>query len=150
MSNQQRKTVAARKRIATAEMIREAMADHLTYSISKYSEMATTRDWCEIAARTTRDRMVERWMETMQTYYQHDPKRVYYLSLEFLVGRTFSNAVLNLELHDEFKNALYELGLDIEQVAEMEFDAGLGNGGLGRLAACFLDSMATLELPCYG
>lgn len=68
---------------------------------------------------------------------------VYYLSLEFLVGRTFSNAALNLGLHEEFKEALYELGQDIEEVREVEFDAGLGNGGLGRLAACFLDSMAT-------
>ena len=128
----------------------ESMAAHLTYSISKYSAMATTRDWFEIAARTARDRMAERWMETMQTYYREDPKRVYYLSLEFLVGRTFSNAALNLGLHEEFKKALYELGQDIEEVREVEFDAGLGNGGLGRLAACFLDSMATLELPCYG
>ena len=130
--------------------IRDSMSAHLTYSISKYSAMATTRDWFEIAARTARDRMVERWMETMQTYYRDDPKRVYYLSLEFLVGRTFSNAALNLELHEEFKKALYDLGQNIEEISEVEFDAGLGNGGLGRLAACFLDSMATLELPCYG
>ena len=139
-----------KKRIQATEAIRESMSAHLTYSISKYSEMATTRDWYEIAARTARDRMVERWMETMQTYYGEDPKRVYYLSLEFLVGRTFSNAVLNLGLQEEFKKALYELGQNIEDVSEVEFDAGLGNGGLGRLAACFLDSMATLELPCYG
>ncbi len=132
------------------EAIQAALTDHLTYSTSKYSTMATTRDWFEIAALTARDRMVERWMETMQTYYGEDSKRVYYLSLEFLVGRTFSNAVLNLGLQEEFKKALYELGQNIEEVSEVEFDAGLGNGGLGRLAACFLDSMATLELPCYG
>ena len=132
------------------DAIRAALTDHLTYSISKYSALATTRDWFEIAAMTARDRMVERWMETMQSYYNEDPKRVYYLSLEFLVGRTFSNAALNLGLHDEFKKALYELGQDIEEVSEIEFDAALGNGGLGRLAACFLDSMATLGLPCYG
>lgn len=114
------------------DAIRAALTDHLTYSISKYSALATTRDWFEIAAMTARDRMVERWMETMQSYYNEDPKRVYYLSLEFLVGRTFSNAALNLGLHDEFKKALYELGQDIEEVSEIEFDAALGNGGLAK------------------
>lgn len=132
------------------DAIRAALTDHLTYSISKYLGMATPHDWYEIAALTMRDRMVERWMETMQSYYQEDAKRVYYLSLEFLVGRTFSNAVLNLQLRDEFRQALFELGQDIEKISDVEFDAALGNGGLGRLAACFLDSMATLGVPGYG
>ena len=150
MKNQQAKPRSDKKGTADGAAIRDAMSAHLTYSISKYSALATTRDWYEIAARAARDRMVEQWMDTMQTYYRDDPKRVYYLSLEFLVGRTFTNSVLNLGLHEEFKAALYELGQKIEEVGEVEFDAGLGNGGLGRLAACFLDSMATLELPCYG
>jgi len=150
MKKQPSKSGKAAVDVQETNAIRNSMEAHLTYSISKYSALATTHDWYEIAARTARDRMAERWMETMQTYYRDDPKRVYYLSLEFLVGRTFSNAALNLELHGEFKQALYELGQNIEAVSEMEFDAGLGNGGLGRLAACFLDSMATLELPCYG
>ena len=150
MKNQRPAKDSNKGRIEDTEAIRESMSAHLTYSISKYTTLATTRDWYEIAARTARDRMVERWMSTMQTYYGTDPKRVYYLSLEFLVGRTFSNAVLNLGLREEFKKALYELGQNIEEINEVEFDAGLGNGGLGRLAACFLDSMATLELPCYG
>jgi glycogen phosphorylase len=132
------------------EALQASLEDHLTYSTSKYPITATDRDWFESAALTVRDRLVERWMESMQSYYQADAKRIYYLSLEFLVGRTMSNAMLNLNIRNECKSALYELGKDIEAIAELEFDAALGNGGLGRLAACFLDSMATLGLPCYG
>jgi starch phosphorylase len=132
------------------EAIRHALSHHLTYSISKYPVSATERDWFEAAAFAVRDRLVERWMESMQRYYRADSKRIYYLSLEFLVGRTFSNAMLNLDIHEKCRTALYELGQNMEDLAEVEFDAALGNGGLGRLAACFLDSMATLSLPCYG
>ncbi|HEY3327324.1 MAG TPA: glycogen/starch/alpha-glucan phosphorylase [Novimethylophilus sp.] len=132
------------------EAIRAALYQHLTYSISKYPMTATDRDWFMSAALAVRDRLVERWMESMQSYYRTDAKRIYYLSLEFLVGRTFSNAMLNLDIYEECKAALFEAGQNIERIAEVEFDAALGNGGLGRLAACFLDSMATLNLPCYG
>ncbi len=132
------------------EAIQVSLADHLIYSNSKYPINATTRDWFQTAAYTVRDRLVERWMETMQRYYEQDAKRTYYLSLEFLMGRTLSNAMLNLGMDEQCKAALYELGQEFEAVAEIEADAALGNGGLGRLAACFLDSMATLNLPCYG
>lgn len=132
------------------DSIRNSLSAHMTFSISKFPFSATTRDWYESAAFAIRDRLVERWMETMQAYYREDSKRIYYLSLEFLVGRTFSNAMLNLDIHEECKAALYELGQDIETISDIEFDAALGNGGLGRLAACFLDSMASLNLPCYG
>lgn len=132
------------------ESIKRSLCNHLTLSVSKHADSATSRDWFESAARSVRDRLVERWMETMQTYYQEDVKRVYYLSLEFLVGRTFSNAILNLEIQNEYRSALLELGQDMEKLTAIEDDAALGNGGLGRLAACFLDSMATLSLPCYG
>jgi starch phosphorylase len=132
------------------EAIMVSLADHLIYSNSKYPINATTRDWFETAAYSVRDRLVERWMETMQRYYEQDAKRVYYLSLEFLMGRTLSNAMLNLGMDEPAKQALYELGQDFEEIAGIESDAALGNGGLGRLAACFLDSMATLNLPCYG
>ncbi|MBU0622957.1 MAG: glycogen/starch/alpha-glucan phosphorylase [Gammaproteobacteria bacterium] len=132
------------------EAIMVSLADHLIYSNSKYPANATTRDWFETAAHSVRDRLVERWMETMQRYYEQDSKRIYYLSLEFLMGRTLSNAMLNLGMDEQTKAALYELGQEFEAVAEIESDAALGNGGLGRLAACFLDSMATLDLPCYG
>lgn len=132
------------------DAIKTSLADHLIFSNSKYPVNATTRDWFLSAAYSMRDRMVERWMETMQRYYERDTKRIYYLSLEFLMGRTLSNAILNLGIDEPFKAALYELGQELENVASIESDAALGNGGLGRLAACFLDSMATLDLPCYG
>jgi len=132
------------------EAIQVSLGDHLIYSSSKYHNDATTRDWFQTTAYTIRDRLVERWMETMQRYYEHDARRIYYLSLEFLMGRTLSNATLNLEIDEQCRTALYELGQEFETVAELEADAALGNGGLGRLAACFLDSMATLDLPCYG
>lgn len=134
----------------SVEAIRAALTNHQIYSNSKNLPNATTRDWFQTTAHVVRDRLVERWMETMQRYYQQDAKRIYYLSLEFLVGRTLSNAMLNLEMDEALKTALYELGQEYERVAEIESDAALGNGGLGRLAACFLDSMATLDLPCYG
>lgn len=134
----------------TKDAISASLIDHLFYSNSKSPLNATTRDWFHTTAYVVRDRLIDRWMETMQRYYEHDSKRLYYLSLEFLVGRTLSNAILNLELEAQFKAALYELGQALETVASVEDDAGLGNGGLGRLAACFLDSMATLDLPCYG
>jgi len=132
------------------EAIQTSLADHLIYSNSKYPVNATTRDWFQTTAYSVRDRMVERWMETMKRYYENDAKRIYYLSLEFLMGRTLSNAMLNLEIDEQCKASLYDLGQQFEAVAEIEPDAALGNGGLGRLAACFLDSMATLDLPCYG
>src|SRR5262245_11673167 len=97
-----------------------------------------------------RDRLMERWIRTHQAYYEHDAKRVYYLSLEFLMGRTLGNSLINLGLVEECHKAATDLGYDLEALREAEWDAGLGNGGLGRLAACFLDSLATLELPAYG
>jgi starch phosphorylase len=132
------------------DSIVDSLSHHLTYTVSKTPPTATDRDWFEVTAHAIRDRMVERWMETMQRYYRSDAKRVYYLSLEFLVGRALSNAALNLDIQDECKQALHALGKEYEAVCEVEFDAALGNGGLGRLAACFLDSMATLGLPGYG
>ncbi|MFH1495872.1 MAG: glycogen/starch/alpha-glucan phosphorylase [Pseudomonadota bacterium] len=101
-------------------------------------------------AMTLRDRLVERWKATDDAYDASDCKRTYYLSMEFLMGRALSNAVLNLGIADEATKALSQLGLLMEEVADEEHDAGLGNGGLGRLAACFLDSCATLQLPVMG
>ncbi len=99
---------------------------------------------------TLRDRLMERWKNTRRAYVEADCKRTYYLSLEFLMGRALGNTMLNLGIHDEVEKALYDLGLVLEEIAEAEADAGLGNGGLGRLAACFLDSCATLQLPVKG
>ena len=99
---------------------------------------------------TIRDRLVERWQKTTETYKKQDCKRAFYLSLEFLMGRSLSNAMLNLGVTDTTTQAMYDLGLEIEEIIDAEADAGLGNGGLGRLAACFIDSCATLQLPVLG
>ncbi|MEW6678228.1 MAG: glycogen/starch/alpha-glucan phosphorylase [Pseudomonadota bacterium] len=99
---------------------------------------------------TIRDRLMERWKRTRQAYMQADARQAYYLSLEFLMGRTLNNALLNLGLGQAAEAALRRLGLDLEELIDVENDAGLGNGGLGRLAACFLDSCATLQLPVVG
>ncbi len=133
-----------------APSLRRALYNHLTYSIGKDIISATPRDWFFSAAAVLRERMIERWMETMRSYYMEDRKRVYYLSMEFLMGRTMMNGMLNLGCEKELREALTSMGLDIENIREMEHDAGLGNGGLGRLAACFLDSMATMGVPGYG
>jgi glycogen phosphorylase len=97
-----------------------------------------------------RDRLVERWKQTQNAYNEQDCKRTYYLSLEFLMGRALNNALLNLEVTDATEAGLQKLGIVLAEIAEQEHDAGLGNGGLGRLAACFLDSCATLQLPVTG
>ena len=135
---------------ADTESLKQSFAHHLTYALAKDEFTATTRDCYTSIAMTVRDRLVRKWIETQQTYYNKDAKRVYYLSLEFLIGRTLGNSLINLDIHGPAKDALSELGYELEELQEIEFDAGLGNGGLGRLAACFLDSMATLELPAYG
>ncbi len=133
-----------------AESIKYSMANRLEYEVGKDLHTATDRDWYNVTAYAVRDRLMERWMETMRTYYREDAKRVYYLSLEFLIGRTLSNSLLNVGIQNECEQALHDIGLNLEEVRELEPDAALGNGGLGRLAACFLDSMATLGIPSYG
>jgi starch phosphorylase len=130
--------------------LKRSLAIRLEYSAGKEPLTATLRDWFDTVAYAVRDRLTERWMDTMRSYYDQDAKRVYYLSLEFLIGRSLGNGLLNLGMTRACREALADVGLTLEQVAEMESEAGLGNGGLGRLAACFLDSMATLGLPGYG
>jgi starch phosphorylase len=133
-----------------AASIRRSIGNHLVYTVGKDLYTAKDRDLYHTLAYTVRDRLIERWMETMRSCYRQDAKRVYYLSLEFLMGRTLTNSMLNMHMYDEACNALSDLGLDLDTLREIETDAALGNGGLGRLAACFLDSMATLRLPGYG
>lgn len=130
--------------------IDQAIQNHLVFSSFKTSVAATPRDWYHAASYTVRDHVVERWIKTADSYYRDDPKRIYYLSLEFLIGRMLSNAALNLGIKDELEDGLASLGRDLENAVEMETDAALGNGGLGRLAACFLDSMATMDIPAAG
>ncbi len=133
-----------------ADALKRSFADHLQYSQGKDEHTATPMDRYFAAAYAVRDRMMRRWIQTQQTYYKRDAKRVYYLSLEFLMGRLMENNLINLGLQQNMKAALSDLGLDLSDLLAQEPDAGLGNGGLGRLAACFLDSMATLQLPAYG
>ena len=133
-----------------AESLKQSFAHHLAYSLAKDEFTSTPRDCYTSLAMTVRDRLVRKWIETQQTYYNRDAKRVYYLSLEFLIGRTLGNSLINLDMKDAAQSAVSELGSELEELQEIESDAGLGNGGLGRLAACFLDSLATLELPAYG
>ena len=130
--------------------LRRSVAHALLYSGGRYPDVATHKDWYHAVASAVRDRLVERWMETTQRWRAADAKRVYYLSMEFLIGRTLSNALHALDLYDELAVAVNGLGVDLEEIREQEPDAALGNGGLGRLAACFLDSMATLGLPSCG
>ncbi|MFW6180540.1 MAG: glycogen/starch/alpha-glucan phosphorylase [Spirochaetota bacterium] len=127
-----------------------AFVNHLEFSQQKDEYSATPNDLFRSLALAVRDRLVERWVDTQQTYYRRPAKRVYYLSLEFLMGRALGNALLALGIGGSAERAMRELGLSLEELEELEYDAGLGNGGLGRLAACFLDSMATLGLPAYG
>jgi starch phosphorylase len=147
-----RKSASPRQYPLSAEehSIDKSLANHLVYTSGRSVDGATTRDWYETTAHTVRDHLIERWVDTVENYYDRDPKRVYYLSLEFLIGRMLTNAALNLGIEPSVREGLSSLGQEMENVAEMETDAALGNGGLGRLAACFLDSMATLDLPGMG
>uniref|UniRef100_A0A8D2PM88 Alpha-1,4 glucan phosphorylase n=1 Tax=Zosterops lateralis melanops TaxID=1220523 RepID=A0A8D2PM88_ZOSLA len=130
--------------------VRKSFNRHLHFTLVKDRNVATPRDYYFALAHTVRDHLVGRWIRTQQHYYERDPKRIYYLSLEFYMGRTLQNTMVNLGLQNACDEAIYQLGLDLEELEEIEEDAGLGNGGLGRLAACFLDSMATLGLAAYG
>ncbi len=133
-----------------ADSVRHSLANRLTYTVGKDPSTATNRDWFHALANVARDRLVDRWMETMRSYHLADAKRIYYFSLEFLIGRMLVNGISNVGFLEECREVLDEMGLDLEELKEIEPDAALGNGGLGRLAACFLDSMATLALPGYG
>ena len=143
-------TPEAGRRSSRAEVLRRAITDHTTYTLALDAANASERDFYMSTAWAIRDQLAERWAATQRRYEQQDVKRVYYLSLEFLRGRTRGNALLNLGLKDETVEALLPLSYELETLEEREPDAGLGNGGLGRLAACYLDSMATLEMPGYG
>ena len=132
-----------------AVALRRSIANRLTYTVGKDPITATERDWQHALAYVVRDRLTEQWMQTMRSIYRSGPKRVYYLSLEYLTGRLLHNSLLNMDLADAAQEALAGLGLAFDDLREIEPDAALGNGGLGRLATCLLDSMATLRLPGY-
>ena len=134
----------------TAESLFEDFCWHLRYTLAKDRYNATDDDRYMALALSVRDRLVERWALTRQAYRGKNVKRIYYLSLEFLIGRLLGNNVINLQMEEICRQALAEVGLDWNDLRDHEMDAGLGNGGLGRLAACFLDSMSTLKLPAMG
>jgi len=134
----------------TKQGISWSFQTNLAYALAKDDYTATSYDDFLAVSMAVRDRLVERWISTQQRYHKQNVKRVYYLSLEFLIGRLLGTNMLNLGLLDQTKKAMEEMGFDIEELRECESDAGLGNGGLGRLAACFLDSMATLGVPAHG
>ena len=139
------------RRGLNVESLRNAILSHVSFTQATVPEYATPWDIWVAVAMSVRDRLNDRWIATRNAYYSKpDTKRVYYLSLEFLMGRALGNSLVNLDLYDAYKKTLAELGYDLEDIRDLEEEAGLGNGGLGRLAACFLDSMATLELPGYG
>ncbi|EFA02541.1 glycogen phosphorylase [Tribolium castaneum] len=149
---ERRKQISVRgiAQVGDVNEIKKTFNRHLHYTLVKDRNVATARDYYFALAHTVKDHLVSRWIRTQQYYYEKDPKRVYYLSLEFYMGRSLSNTMINLGIQNSVDEALYQLGLDIEELEELEEDAGLGNGGLGRLAACFLDSMATLGMAAYG
>ena len=136
--------------VPNVDSIKQNFVRHLQSSLGRDEFSATALDRYQALCLTVRDSLVERWVNTQQTYYQANVKRVYYLSLEYLMGRALHNAMVNLGYLDEYQRAMEALGYSLEELEELEVDAGLGNGGLGRLAACYLDSMATLQLPGYG
>jgi len=122
----------------------------LTYRLGKNASVATRYDWLSATIRVVRDRLVDKWIASTKKAYDRQDKRVYYLSLEFLIGRLLRDAVTNLGMMDDVRAALDTLGVDLDLITELEPDAALGNGGLGRLAACFMESMATVDVPAHG
>lgn len=122
----------------------------MALSVAYKMDKATQMDNFRALAYAVRDEVIVKWLKTQNRYYTENPKRVYYFSLEFLIGRTLGNSLINLNLDKVVRKSLSQLGYSLEELEEVELEAGLGNGGLGRLAACFLDSMATMDLPAYG
>ena len=140
----------AEMRPYSAAELKSAVLAKLTYAVGKVPELATPRDWFLAVTFATRDIIVGRWLESLNAVYTDGRKRVYYLSLEFLIGRLLFDALTNLGVAGPMSEALDELGVKLSELRRIEPDAALGNGGLGRLAACFMDSMATLSIAAHG
>ncbi|MEM9443719.1 MAG: glycogen/starch/alpha-glucan phosphorylase [Verrucomicrobiota bacterium] len=132
------------------EVFKEDILRHLKFTLARDRHTATRRDWYLSTCSAIQDRIVERLIATQAVHNQKNVRRVYYLSLEFLMGRLFTNSLYNAGVYEEVETAMKELGFDVEGARNEEYDMGLGNGGLGRLAACFLDSLATLDYPAIG
>ncbi len=132
------------------EAFKRAFVDNLFYVQGKFPAIATQYDYYMALAHAVRDRLLQRWINTAETYTRERSRTVCYLSAEFLMGPHLGNNLINMGIYDQVKQAMTELGLDLDQLLEQEEEPGLGNGGLGRLAACYLDSMATLQIPSLG
>uniref|UniRef100_UPI00262AE5E5 glycogen/starch/alpha-glucan phosphorylase n=1 Tax=uncultured Sphingobium sp. TaxID=316087 RepID=UPI00262AE5E5 len=132
------------------ELLAREIVERLTYRIGKDAAAAKPHDWLHAVILAIRDRVIDAWIESTHKTYEAQGRRVYYLSLEFLIGRLMRDAASNMEMLDDLQAALASLGVDIDIIAALEPDAALGNGGLGRLAACFMESMATVDVPAYG
>ncbi|HVX81174.1 MAG TPA: glycogen/starch/alpha-glucan phosphorylase, partial [Devosiaceae bacterium] len=137
-------------RARSAEALASEILERLTYSIGKDPIVARPYDWLNATILAVRDRMIDQWMESSRETWRTSHKRVYYLSLEFLIGRLMRDAMSNMGIMETVRDALKSLSVDLGDLVNLEPDAALGNGGLGRLAACFLESMSTLKIPAYG
>nr|WP_323055216.1 glycogen/starch/alpha-glucan phosphorylase [Agrobacterium fabrum] len=137
-------------RSSNPEIMAAEIIERLTYRIGKDVKVAKPHDWLTATILVVRDRIIDKWMASTRKAYADNSKRVYYLSLEFLIGRLMRDAISNIGLMHEIRDALSSLGVDLDVIAGLEPDAALGNGGLGRLAACFMESMATVDIPAYG
>jgi starch phosphorylase len=145
------KSASQDDRIALGKIaLQKSFLDNLFYIQGKFPALATKTDYYMALAYTIRDRLLQRWISTAAAYTQHGSRTVCYLSAEFLMGPHLGNNLINLGIYDEVKQAITELGLNFDELLAQEEEPGLGNGGLGRLAACFIDSLATLEIPALG
>jgi starch phosphorylase len=136
--------------ILEKEDFKNSVLKRLVYSVGKDIEFAVPRDWCVALTLAVRERLMDRWMATTKRVYRDDVKRVYYLSMEFLIGRLLADTMENLGITEVCRAALADVGVDLDEVLHEEPDAALGNGGLGRLAACFMDSMSTVGIAAFG
>ena len=132
------------------ELFKRSVLYNVTTLYRKTLEEATPQQIFQAVSYAIKDQIIMSWMETQKAYEKEDPKMVYYMSMEFLMGRAMGNNLINMQAYKPVKEACKELGLDLNVIEDQEPDAALGNGGLGRLAACFLDSLATLGYPAYG
>jgi len=137
-------------RVADPDRLAAEIVEHLTHRIGKNASAAKPHDWLAATIAAIRDRVIDHWIESTNKTYQEGGKRVYYLSLEFLIGRLMRDAISNLGMLEEVRAAHEKIGIGFDAIKELEPDAALGNGGLGRLAACFMESMATVDVPAYG